>query len=116
MDTAPVKDESAPAAAPAPAATAEPNPAPVPAAPEKPVEEAREPEVSLTPVMLTALFISPWARNKFYFRGSSCLCFRFEGVTHKYVAGLGYSHDIEGRLSPTRELCEFIIWLTTVHF
>ncbi|KAL7467249.1 hypothetical protein ACHAXS_011298, partial [Conticribra weissflogii] len=48
VDTAPVKNEPAPAAAPAAAAasasTAEPNAAPSPAAPEKPVEEAREPE------------------------------------------------------------------------
>ncbi len=60
VDTAPVKDEPAPAAAPAAAAasasTAEPNAAPSPAAPEKPVEEAREPEVSLS-TDTTALLI-----------------------------------------------------------
>jgi len=51
VDTAPAKDEStaAPAPADASATPAEPTSSPAPAAPEKPVEEAREPEVSLCP-------------------------------------------------------------------
>lgn len=59
MDTAPAKDEPAAAPADASAAPAEPSSAPASAAPEKPVEEAREPEVRLFPDewIVTTLFV-----------------------------------------------------------